>query len=81
MGTDTATNQEEEQITTNISTSFEHDRVISMLHKSGCLDSHFKVQDCMVDHKDWRMCQDQLKKLQTCLQKNHNKIHSTKEFM
>ena len=51
MGTDTATNQEEERITTNISTSFEHGRVISMLHKSGCLDSHFKVQDCMVDHK------------------------------
>ena len=44
MGTDTATNQEEEQITTNISTSFEKDRVISMLHKSGCLDSHFKVK-------------------------------------
>ena len=44
MGTDTATNQEEEQITTNISTSFEHDRVISMLHKSGCLDSHFKAK-------------------------------------
>ena len=30
MGTDTATNQEEEQITTNISTSFEHEQVISM---------------------------------------------------
>jgi cytochrome c oxidase assembly factor 4 len=79
MGTDTATNQEEEQITTNISTSFEHNRVISMLLKSGCLDSHFKVQDCMVEHKDWRMCQDQLKKLQACLQKNHDSLHSTKE--
>ena len=33
----------------------------------------------MVDHKDWRMCQDPLKKLQICLQAHHRSIHKTKE--
>jgi len=66
---------------TNISTSYEHDRVISMLEKTGCLELHFKVEDCMVENKDWRMCQDSLKKLQLCLQTHHNSIHTSKESM
>ena len=68
---------EEKNPTTNVSTSFEHDRVISMLEKAGCLDHHFKVQDCMVDHKDWRECQEYLKDLQVCLRAHHKNLHST----
>ena len=39
---------------TNVKTTFEHDRVIVMLEKAGCLEQHYKVQDCMVEHQDWR---------------------------
>jgi len=79
MGTDSKNKDQEKEPVSNISTSFEHDRVIHMLEKSGCLENHYKVQDCMVDHKDWRMCQDPLKKLQICLQAHHRSIHKTKE--
>jgi len=80
METETSTKQEKEQ-KSNISTSFEHERVISMLEKAGCVKHHFQVQDCMVENNDWRMCQDPLKKLQVCLQAHHNSIHSSKESM
>ena len=61
---------------TNVKTTFEHDRVVAMLEKAGCLELHYKVQDCMVDHKDWRKCQEDLKTLQTCIQTHHQKLHS-----
>ena len=64
-----------EKESSNVSTSFEHDRVISLLEKSGCLDQHFKVQDCMVDNQDWRKCQIVLKELKDCVDKQHKIRH------
>jgi len=63
---------------TNVKTSFEDDRVIVMLQKAGCLDHHYKVQDCMVESKDWRKCQEDLKVLQSCIQAYHRVLHSNK---
>ena len=80
METENSKKQETEQ-KSNISTSFEHERVISMLEKTGCLEHNFRVEDCMVENKDWRMCQEPLKKLQVCLQAHHNLIHSSRESM
>eukprot|EP00095_Tigriopus_kingsejongensis_P003277 maker-scaffold675_size187964-snap-gene-0.33 protein:Tk03277 transcript:maker-scaffold675_size187964-snap-gene-0.33-mRNA-1 annotation:"probable aminopeptidase npepl1" len=37
----------------------EDDLVERSLKASGCLELHFQVQECMVDHKDWRRCQPQ----------------------
>ena len=62
---------------TNVKTTFEHDRVIVMLEKAGCLEQHYKVQDCMVEHQDWRKCQHDLKDLQSCIQAYHRILHSS----
>jgi len=80
METEDSTKQGKEQ-KSNISMSFEHERVISLLGKTGCLEHNFRVEDCMVENKDWRMCQEPLKKLQVCLQAHHNSIHNSKESM
>ena len=61
---------------TNVKTTFEHDRVTVMREKAGCLEHHYKVQDCMVQNKDWRRCQEDLKELQSCIQAYHRLIHS-----
>jgi len=48
----------------------ELDLVDKLLQKSGCEDAHYKVQECMVEHQDWRKCQQVLKDLQMCMNKN-----------
>ncbi len=32
-----------------------------LLTKSGCAEQHYLVQECMVEHRDWRRCQQVLK--------------------
>lgn len=39
-----------------------------MLKKAGCLEAHYAVQDCIVTHKDWRICQPQVQAFKTCIQ-------------
>ena len=65
----------QESKTSNVGLSFERERVDSMLEKAGCLDLHYQVENCMVDHKDWRKCQDSLKKLKICIEDHHKSIH------
>ncbi len=43
------------------------DPVDRMLKKAGCLDLHYKVQECMVDHKDWRKCKDEVQAFKKCV--------------
>ena len=51
----------------------EEDLVDKLLKKSGCEEDHYLVQECMVEHQDWRKCQAVLKNFQACLNKNVNK--------
>jgi hypothetical protein len=43
-----------------------------MLKKSGCLELHYGVQECMAEHKDWRKCKGQVNAFRDCVAK-HNK--------
>ncbi len=45
------------------------DPIIEKLTKVGCLEHHYKVQDCYFDTKDWRKCVKEVKEFQDCLQK------------
>lgn len=45
----------------------EHDPVEEMIKKTGCLQQHYDVQECMGEHRDWRMCQDKVKVFQACI--------------
>ncbi|CAF0976955.1 unnamed protein product [Brachionus calyciflorus] len=40
------------------------DPVVAKLSKIGCLEHHYKVQDCYFDTKDWRKCTQQVKEFQ-----------------
>ena len=54
----------------------EEDLVDRLLKKSGCTEEHYLVQECMVEHQDWRKCQKVLKDLQVCMsqsQTSHRK--------
>lgn len=49
------------------------DLVDQLIEKSGCSEEHYLVQECMVEHRDWRRCQQTLKNFQACLNKGKNK--------
>lgn len=55
-----------------MSTQFDDDHVDPvemMLKRTGCIDLHHKVQECMAETKDWRKCQDIVKEFKHCMQK------------
>jgi len=55
----------------------EEDPVTKAIEKTGCLELHYAVQECMADHQDWRKCQDDVKKFAQCMQnyQKQNDIH------
>ncbi|EZA48680.1 hypothetical protein DMN91_002271 [Ooceraea biroi] len=46
------------------------DPVERMLKKTGCINLHYQVQECMAEHQDWRKCQDKVKKFKECMNKS-----------
>ena len=50
----------------------EEDLVDQLLKKSGCTAEHYSVQECMVEHQDWRKCQKVLKDLQVCMSQSQS---------
>jgi hypothetical protein len=51
----------------------EEDPFETMLNKAGCLNEHYKVQECMADTKDWRICQPHVKAFRECIEKSKKK--------
>lgn len=47
-----------------------NDPVEAMLERTGCAKENFNLHMCMADKKDWRKCQDLVKQLKECMQKN-----------
>lgn len=45
------------------------DPVELMLKKTGCIELHYKVQECISETGDWRRCQEVVKKFKQCMQK------------
>ncbi|ODM91326.1 Cytochrome c oxidase assembly factor 4, mitochondrial [Orchesella cincta] len=43
------------------------DPVERMLKKTGCLEKHFSVQECIAETKDWRKCQKQVQDFKECM--------------
>ncbi|XP_061725591.1 cytochrome c oxidase assembly factor 4 homolog, mitochondrial [Cydia pomonella] len=46
------------------------DPVENMLKKTGCLELHYKVQECIATTKDWRKCQTEVEAFRTCIGKH-----------
>lgn len=53
------------------------DPVERMLEKTGCIELHYQVQECIAEHQDWRKCQDEVKKFKECMAK-HTKQHESR---
>ena len=52
-----------------LSSESESDPVVIKLSKIGCLEKHYKVQDCYFETKDWRKCTSEVKEFQDCVKK------------
>ncbi|XP_075989363.1 uncharacterized protein LOC142985213 [Anticarsia gemmatalis] len=51
----------------------DEDPVENMLKKTGCLELHYKVQECIAETKDWRKCQDAVNNFRDCINKHKQK--------
>lgn len=40
-----------------------------MLKRTGCIELHYKVQECISETGDWRQCQEPVKEFKLCMQK------------
>ncbi|CAG5036799.1 unnamed protein product [Parnassius apollo] len=56
----------------------DEDPVESMLKKSGCLELHYKVQECIITTKDWRRCQNEVNDFRNCIEKHKKNSESYK---
>ncbi|CAH2101509.1 unnamed protein product [Euphydryas editha] len=54
------------------------DPVESMLKKAGCLDLHYKVQECINTTKDWRKCQTEVNNFKDCITKHKQEMTQLK---
>ncbi|XP_017888228.1 cytochrome c oxidase assembly factor 4 homolog, mitochondrial-like [Ceratina calcarata] len=55
------------------------DPVEEMLKRTGCMDLHYQVQECIAETQDWRKCQEQVKKFKVCMeehQRNREKSYT-----
>ncbi|XP_076463496.1 uncharacterized protein LOC143295761 [Babylonia areolata] len=51
----------------------EEDPVETMIKKTGCIELHYTVQECMADHQDWRKCQKEVAEFRKCMTENQKK--------
>jgi len=51
------------------------DLVDRILKTSGCFDAHYKVQECISEHKDWRRCKDTVEAFKKCM-KNYTDLQN-----
>ena len=68
----TSTNPHDRKVKVDLSHEEDDDPVERHLRKVGCLDLHYKVQECMVDHKDWRVCKPQVNAFKACMAQANN---------
>ena len=45
----------------------EDDPVIRAIQKTGCLELHYALQECMAERQDWRKCQDSMLNFKNCM--------------
>ncbi|KYN01483.1 PREDICTED: cytochrome c oxidase assembly factor 4 homolog, mitochondrial [Cyphomyrmex costatus] len=60
-------------MTTSLNTGTEkeiEDPVERILKKTGCIELHYQVQECIAEHQDWRKCQNEVKKFKECMAKH-----------
>lgn len=46
----------------------EEDPFEATVKKTGCLELHYKVQECMYEHRDWRKCKQEVADFRSCFE-------------
>ncbi|GAU93838.1 hypothetical protein RvY_05712 [Ramazzottius varieornatus] len=66
-----------EQKNVTSATEDEEDPVAKAIQKTGCLDIHHALQECMAEKQDWRKCQDLVQQFKECMNNRNpqNLIH------
>ncbi|XP_078001059.1 uncharacterized protein LOC144453611 [Glandiceps talaboti] len=54
----------------------EEDPVETMLKRTGCIEYHYAVQECMSETRDWRKCQKEVTEFRQCIQKQHQQAET-----
>ncbi|XP_053972900.1 cytochrome c oxidase assembly factor 4 homolog, mitochondrial [Hylaeus volcanicus] len=49
------------------------DPVEEMLKKTGCMELHYEVQECIAETQDWRKCREQVQKFKVCMEEHQKK--------
>ena len=63
----TMADSEKRQHTTREEEEEEDDPVIRAIQKTGCLELHYALQECMAEKQDWRKCQDSMLNFKNCM--------------
>lgn len=50
-------------------TEAEKETIVEKLTRIGCIEEHYKVQDCYYENRDWRKCKNEVEVFRNCLQK------------
>ncbi|NXC04247.1 COA4 factor, partial [Orthonyx spaldingii] len=45
----------------------EEDAVDAMIARTGCLEQHRRLQECMAERQDWRHCRQELRAFGACM--------------
>ncbi|XP_005038990.1 PREDICTED: cytochrome c oxidase assembly factor 4 homolog, mitochondrial [Ficedula albicollis] len=45
----------------------DEDPLDARIARSGCLEQHRQLQECMAERRDWRHCQEQLRAFGACM--------------
>nr|CDS28916.1 coiled coil helix coiled coil helix [Hymenolepis microstoma] len=51
----------------------EDDPVIASIKRTGCLEHHNAVMECMYENRDWRKCQKEVDFFRMCMSKKDKK--------
>ncbi|XP_053623028.1 cytochrome c oxidase assembly factor 4 homolog, mitochondrial [Plodia interpunctella] len=54
------------------------DPVEAKLKKAGCLELHYKVQECIATTKDWRKCQNEVNEFRDCINRHKQEMVAVK---
>lgn len=52
------------------------DPVEQMMKRTGCLELHYKVQECIAESKDWRKCQKEVNDFKKCFDESRKSSQS-----
>ncbi|KAI4478017.1 hypothetical protein M0804_012208 [Polistes exclamans] len=56
-----------------VQTGYDQDPVEQALKKTGCIELHYQIQECIAETRDWRKCQDLVKKFRVCMEEYKRK--------